>query len=431
MKNRFTVPGKNAWLYLTCIAAVTTCSAIYAGYFPLHRGFYLGAKDYFTAVVALGFAFKLGRDGRLGSAAFWKPLVGLSGFILLGGYGILQHFWLKGNVLSLVSSMRIWLYPLLIVWLGYAMAHREGSSFTQQRAAMILALALMVAGSLCIYLLTLAHRLDWCKLYFVSKNICLEGPMPEQWIEPVHTGLVRMAGLFLDPVNHGHFWAWALCLIFLQFRDLPRFVFWSLTAVGITLFWLTYSKGAFFQFLVLLPWMLWPLFFPHFSERQGHRLERILVSGVLAAPVILGLLIMQLAQFHPGLQNHWEAFQMGITQGTWWGEGAGSHGQVAVLNHHLGNYHLGDSAWASLIGQFGWIGLILWGLSWIFFVAHLYKHDQVAALLLYVQWGLSLFSEASMYPLSLIGLLLQAGYSLSVISTDAPAYSPRPLTPTP
>ncbi|MFM8786919.1 MAG: hypothetical protein ACKOFE_04630, partial [Bacteroidota bacterium] len=196
MKNRFTVPGKNAWLYLTCIAAVTTCSAIYAGNFPLHRGFYLGAKDYFTAAVALGFVFKLGREGHLKSAAFWKPLDGLSGFVLLGAYGILQTLWLQENVLSVVSSLRIWLYPLLVVWLGYAMAHREGSNSTQRRAAMTLALALLAAGSVVIYLLSLAHRLDWCRLYFVSKNICLEGPMPEQWIEPVHTGLVRMAGLF-------------------------------------------------------------------------------------------------------------------------------------------------------------------------------------------------------------------------------------------
>ncbi|MFM7911925.1 MAG: hypothetical protein ACKO9W_07045, partial [Bacteroidota bacterium] len=169
MKNRFTVPGKNAWLYLTCIAAVTTCSAIYAGNFPLHRGFYLGAKDYFTAAVALGFVFKLGREGHLKSAAFWKPLDGLSGFVLLGAYGMLQTLWLQENVLSVVSSLRIWLYPLLVVWLGYAMAHREGSNSPQPRAAMTVALAWMAAGSVVIYLLSLAHCLDWCRLYFVSK----------------------------------------------------------------------------------------------------------------------------------------------------------------------------------------------------------------------------------------------------------------------
>ncbi|MBM3924217.1 MAG: hypothetical protein FJ338_05025 [Sphingomonadales bacterium] len=431
MKSRFTVPGKNAWLYLTCIAAVTTCSAIYAGYFPLHRGFYLGAKDYFTAVVALGFAFKLGREGHLRSAAFWKPLVGLSGFVLLGGYGILQNLWLKGNVLSVVSSMRIWLYPLLLVWLGYAMAHRERSSFPQRRAAMTLALILIAAGSVGIYLLSLGHLLDWCHLYFVSKNICLEGPMPEQWIEPVHTGLVRMAGLFLDPVNNGHFWVWALSLVILQVRSFPRLTFWSLALGGLAILGLTYSKGAIFQFLVVLPWMLWLLFAPQFSKRQAHRVEQFLTAGVLSAPVILVLLIIQLAPYHPGLQNHWEAFQLVVTQGTWWGEGAGTHGQVAVLHDRLGNHHLDDSAWASLTGQFGWIGLILWGLSWIFFVARLYKRDQFVALLLFVQWGLSLFSEASMYPLSLLGLLIHAGYSLSVMSNHVNAYSPKPLSPNP
>jgi hypothetical protein len=431
MKNRFTVPGKNAWLYLTCIAAVTTCSAIYAGYFPLHRGFYLGAKDYFTAAVALGLAFKLGREGHLRSAAFWKPLEGLSGFVLLGAYGMLQTLWLQENVLSVVSSLRIWLYPLLLVWLGYAMAHREGSNSPQPRAAMTVALVWMAAGSVVIYLLSLAHRLDWCRLYFVSKNICLEGPMPEQWIEPVHTGLVRMAGLFLDPVNNGHFWVWALSLVILQVRSFPRLTFWSLALGGLAILGLTYSKGAIFQFLVMLPWMLWLLFAPQFSERLAHRVQQILTAGVLAAPVILVLLIMQLAPYHPGLQNHWEALQLLVVQGTWWGEGAGTHGQVAVLHHRLGDHHLGDSAWASLTGQFGWIGLILWGLSWILLIARLYKHDQVAALLLFLQWGLSLFSEASMYPLSLLGLLIQAGYSLSVMSNPATASSPKPLIPNP
>jgi hypothetical protein len=309
-----------------------------------------------------------------------------------------------------VSSMRIWLYPVLLVWLGYAMAHLDTSNAQERRAGLTRTLGLMAVGSLGIYGLTIAHQLEWCKLYFVVKNICLEGPIPEQWIEPVHTGLVRMAGLFLDPVNNGHFWAWGMALWILHFRSLPRLVFWLMALVGLGILWLTYSKGALFQFLTILPWVLWNGMPPQFSAKNALRFSRILHGGILAAPLLLIVLIIGLSPYHPGLQNHWEA----------------NHGQIAVLSHRLGDHHLGDSAWASIVGQFGWIGLILWGLSWVIFLRHLYEFDSFAALLLYLQWGISLFSEASMYPLSLMGVLVQAGYSLSLMpityaAPDAPS----------
>lgn len=427
MKNRFTVPGKNAWLYLICIAALTTLSAVYAGYFPLHRWLYLGAKDYFSCLVALFLGFQLWKAGTLPTAAFWKPLLGLGGFVLLAGYSLLQHVGLQGNAMEWVSSMRIWLYPVLLVWLGYAMAHLDPSNAQERRAGLTRTLGLMAVGSLGIYGLTIAHQLEWCKLYFVVKNICLEGPIPEQWIEPVHTGLVRMAGLFLDPVNNGHFWAWGMALWILHFRSLPRLVFWLMALVGLGILWLTYSKGALFQFLTILPWILWNGMPPQFSAKNALRFSRILHGGILAAPLLLIVLIIGLSPYHPGLQNHWEAIQATVNQGTWWGEGAANHGQIAVLSHRLGDHHLGDSAWASIVGQFGWIGLILWGLSWVIFLRHLYEFDSFAALLLYLQWGISLFSEASMYPLSLMGVLVQAGYSLSLmpITYAAPA-APSP-----
>jgi hypothetical protein len=66
-------------------------------------------------------------------------------------------------------------------------------------------------------------------------------------------------------------------------------------------------------------------------------------------------------------------------------------------------------------------------LSWVVFLRHLYAFDPFAALLLYLQWGMSLFSEASMYPLSLIGILVQAGYSLSTMTTTSAASSPQNL----
>lgn len=427
MKNCFTVPGKNAWLYLICIAALTTLSAVYAGYFPLHRWLYLGAKDYFSCLVALFLGFQLWKAGTLPTAAFWKPLLGLGGFVLLAGYSLLQHVGLQGNAMEWMSSMRIWLYPVLLVWLGYAMAHLDPSNAQERRAGLTRTLGLMAVGSLGIYGLTIAHQLEWCKLYFVVKNICLEGPIPEQWIEPVHTGLVRMAGLFLDPVNNGHFWAWGMALWILHFRSLPRLVFWLMALVGLGILWLTYSKGALFQFLTILPWILWNGMPPQFSAKNTLRFSRILHGGILAAPLLLIVLIIGLSPYHLGLQNHWEAIQATVNQGTWWGEGAANHGQIAVLSHRLGDHHLGDSAWASIVGQFGWIGLILWGLSWVFFLRHLYKFDSFAALLLYLQWGISLFSEASMYPLSLMGVLVQAGYSLSLmpITYAAPA-APSP-----
>ena len=427
MKNCFTVPGKNAWLYLICIAALTTLSAVYAGYFPLHRWLYLGAKDYFSCLVALFLGFQLWKAGTLPTAAFWKPLLGLGGFVLLAGYSLLQHVGLQGNAMEWVSSMRIWLYPVLLVWLGYAMAHLDTSNAQERRAGLTRTLGLMAVGSLGIYGLTIAHQLEWCKLYFVVKNICLEGPIPEQWIEPVHTGLVRMAGLFLDPVNNGHFWAWGMALWILHFRSLPRLVFWLMALVGLGILWLTYSKGALFQFLTILPWVLWNGMPPQFSAKNALRFSRILHGGILAAPLLLIVLIIGLSPYHPGLQNHWEAIQATVNQGTWWGEGAANHGQIAVLSHRLGDHHLGDSAWASIVGQFGWIGLILWGLSWVVFLRHLYEFDSFAALLLYLQWGISLFSEASMYPLSLMGVLVQAGYSLSLmpITYAAPA-APSP-----
>jgi len=427
MKNCFTVPGKNAWLYLICIAALTTLSAVYAGYFPLHRWLYLGAKDYFSCLVALFLGFQLWKAGTLPTAAFWKPLLGLGGFVLLAGYSLLQHVGLQGNAMEWVSSMRIWLYPVLLVWLGYAMAHLDTSNAQERRAGLTRTLGLMAVGSLGIYGLTIAHQLEWCKLYFVVKNICLEGPIPEQWIEPVHTGLVRMAGLFLDPVNNGHFWAWGMALWILHFRSLPRLVFWLMALVGLGILWLTYSKGALFQFLTILPWVLWNGMPPQFSAKNTLRFSRILHGGILAAPLLLIVLIIGLSPYHPGLQNHWEAIQATVNQGTWWGEGAANHGQIAVLSHRLGDHHLGDSAWASIVGQFGWIGLILWGLSWVIFLRHLYEFDSFAALLLYLQWGISLFSEASMYPLSLMGVLVQAGYSLSLmpITYAAPA-APSP-----
>jgi len=427
MKNRFTVPGKNAWLYLICIAALTTLSAVYAGYFPLHRWLYLGAKDYFSCLVALFLGFQLWKAGTLPTAAFWKPLLGLGGFVLLAGYSLLQHVGLQGNAMEWVSSMRIWLYPVLLVWLGYAMAHLDPSNAQERRAGLTRTLGLMAVGSLGIYGLTIAHQLEWCKLYFVVKNICLEGPIPEQWIEPVHTGLVRMAGLFLDPVNNGHFWAWGMALWILHFRSLPRLVFWLMALVDLGILWLTYSKGALFQFLTILPWILWNGMPPQFSAKNALRFSRILHGGILAAPLLLIVLIIGLSPYHPGLQNHWEAIQATVNQGTWWGEGAANHGQIAVLSHRLGDHHLGDSAWASIVGQFGWIGLILWGLSWVIFLRHLYEFDSFAALLLYLQWGISLFSEASMYPLSLMGVLVQAGYSLSLmpITYAAPA-APSP-----
>jgi len=426
MKNCFTVPGKNAWLYLICIAALTTLSAVYAGYFPLHRWLYLGAKDYFSCLVALFLGFQLWKAGTLPKAAFWKPLLGLGGFVLLAGYSLLQHVGLQGNAMEWVSSMRIWLYPVLLVWLGYAMAHLDPSNAQERRTALTRTLGLMAVGSLGIYGLTIAHQLEWCKLYFVVKNICLEGPIPEQWIEPVHTGLVRMAGLFLDPVNNGHFWAWGMALWILHFRSLPRLVFWLMALVGLGILWLTYSKGALFQFLTILPWILWNGMPPQFSAKNALRFSRILHGGILAAPLLLIVLIIGLSPYHPGLQNHWEAIQATVNQGTWWGEGAANHGQIAVLSHRLGDHHLGDSAWASIVGQFGWIGLILWGLSWVIFLRHLYEFDSFAALLLYLQWGISLFSEASMYPLSLMGVLVQAGYSLSLMpityaASDAPS----------
>jgi hypothetical protein len=142
---------------------------------------------------------------------------------------------------------------------------------------------------------------------------------------------------------------------------------------------------------------------------------------------LLVVLIIGLSPYHLGLQNHWEAIQATVNQGTWWGEGAATHGQIAVLSHHLRDHHLGDSAWASMVGQFGWIGLILWGLSWVVFLRHLYAFDSFAALLLYLQWGMSLFSEASMYPLSLIGILVQAGYSLPLMPTISESPSPQNL----
>ena len=423
MKNRFTVPGKNAWLYLICIAALTTLSAVYAGYFPLHRWLYLGAKDFFAGLVALFLGLQLWKAGTLPTAAFWKPLLGLGGFVLLAGYSLLQHVGLQGNAMEWVSSMRIWLYPMLLVWLGYAMAHLDPSNAQERRTGMTRTLGLMAVGSLGIYGLTIAHQLEWCKLYFVVKNICLEGPIPEQWIEPVHTGLVRMAGLFLDPVNNGHFWAWGMALWILHFRSLPRLVFWSMASVGLAILWLTYSKGALFQFLTILPWVLWNGMPPQFSAKNAQRFSRILHGGILAAPLLLIVLIIGLSPYHLGLQNHWEAIQATVNQGTWWGEGAATHGQIAVLSHRLGDHHLGDSAWASIVGQFGWIGLILWGLSWVVFLRHLYEFDSFAALLLYLQWGISLFSEASMYPLSLMGVLVQAGYSLSLMPTTYAASS--------
>ena len=427
MKNCFTVPGKNAWLYLICIAALTTLSAVYAGYLPLHRWLYLGAKDYFSCLVALFLGFQLWKAGTLPTAAFWKPLLGLGGFVLLAGYSLLQHVGLQGNAMEWVSSMRIWLYPVLLVWLGYAMAHLDTSNAQERRAGLTRTLGLMAVGSLGIYGLTIAHQLEWCKLYFVVKNICLEGPIPEQWIEPVHTGLVRMAGLFLDPVNNGHFWAWGIALWILHFRSLPRLVFWLMALVGLGILWLTYSKGALFQFLTILPWVLWNGMPPQFSAKNALRFPLILHGGILAAPLLLIVLIIGLSPYHLGLQNHWEAIQATVNQGTWWGEGAANHGQIAVLSHRLGDHHLGDSAWASIVGQFGWIGLILWGLSWVIFLRHLYEFDSFAALLLYLQWGISLFSEASMYPLSLMGVLVQAGYSLSLmpITYAAPA-APSP-----
>jgi len=418
--------NRHSTIFLIGVGLLGPLSAYYAGWFPLHRWLYLSTRDLWTLFLTLFLGILVYHRHR-GHGTVMKELVPASlGFVLLGVYGLLVNFFTSQHLSIFLLAIRPWVLPVLFVIIG-----GFGSLLNSAKAShvalkdsnnLLFLLVIMFLGSLGLYALSLSKSMQWSHLYFVSKNICLEGAIPEQWIEPIGPGLVRWAGLFMDPVNNGHFWVWALfALLYIpqQWSFWVRIFLILCSGTGLLL---SFSKGSYLQFVAVLPIILAGLLIrnPRFHPRFRNALQRYLTPCYVFFPIVLVGLVYWGKDLHPGILNHWEGFEQTIAVGTFWGEGPGSHGQVAVLQSQYREAAIMDSAWGSMVGQFGYAGLIIWLGAWASLIFRIWPKNQGLGILLYVQIVLGLFSEAALYPWSMVALCLHVGAVLCIPASMLP-----------
>jgi hypothetical protein len=73
-----------------------------------------------------------------------------------------------------------------------------------------------------------------------------------------------------------------------------------------------------------------------------------------------------------------------------------------------------------MVGQFGYAGLIIWLGAWASLIFRIWPKNQGLGILLYVQVVLGLFSEAALYPWSMVALCLNVGAVLCIPASMLP-----------
>ena len=337
-----------------------------------------------------------------------------------------------GNLAALLAGFRQWVLPFGMIALGIAWSNptetnttKSGQNAHNQGIPQRLAWFLL-AGTILAYLGTITGSLNGLRTYFEAKQMPYIDGVPQQWVEPVAGGLYRAAGWWLDPVSNGHVWVWTLALL-VSVSHRQSLV---LVASAIALF-LTMSKGAWLQALMVALMMgaLELCKLPLVSKKPAW-LRRFFYVLILGGPLLLPVPVRWMADLHPGIAIHWHGWSSAVRDLSWTGDGLGSHGNVAILMHSMNHPSthattIFDSAWGSLLGQTGTVGLLLWLGTWIRLGYAVGKTYPLLGLLAYVQVVISMFSENALNPMAMFPLCLSLGSAWKSGSSKQNTSPPR------
>lgn len=245
--------------------------------------------------------------------------------------------------------------------------------------------------------------LNFADIYFQYKNINFnEWGYPGQWIEPVFGGIPRMASTFFDPVNWGHFLAFALFYFFPKpWSKSDRLVIFLLLVCLMG----SFCKGAWLQLFLVILWAFSP--FPLW----------IRISGYLGLPIFLFFASF----FHPGVANHLLGLSNALKSISVFGYGIGSTGNVALLLNVKIEPFIFDTYLGAVLGQLGLLGAFFWLFAWFGFLLLFYRKNKVLATILLAQVFVSFYSENAFNFLSVFPICFFAGAEWAASRYSAPS----------
>ena len=262
------------------------------------------------------------------------------------------------NLFTKLASLRQFLASFCFVAIGYYFTKNKEDLDKILKATLIAIIIILIFGFVERFTL-LWQYIDVYSFYRFKGIPVSPNGYPYFWIEPVNllrfqdfsTGIVRMVSTLLDPVNLGHFFVFAFAFICYEenlIRKIAhRNIFLLFIFIGLLL---TFSKGAWLQFVLAL------VIFN----------KDINIAFRFVGFIVGALFVIILSLIHPGFWAHYFGFINVFNHLSITGNGIGTFGNYASMyNPEFMITGVGDSYWASVIGQFGIVGICGWLLFYL------------------------------------------------------------------
>ncbi|WP_394707253.1 hypothetical protein [uncultured Desulfobacter sp.] len=320
--------------------------------------------------------------------------LGILLFIMLSIYLAFNFTFSEAAMFAKIASLRQFLAPIFFVTIGFYFT-KSVKDLEEIYKAIILSVIIVLVFGFVERFSDFWNFIDVASFYRYKRiNVSPEG-LPYFWFEP-RFGMTRMVSTFLDPINLGHFFVLAFFVVKYEFE----LIFSSLKIYAILLvliligLFLTLSKGAWLQFFLV------------FLILNKNLNVIIRLAGALLT--LVGIVIY--SQTHAGFWIHVDGFINIMDHITLSGHGVGTFGNYSSMYNLVDPRYLtgvGDSYWASIIGQFGLIGFLMWIFFFLKIVLHL-RHHYISLVLL-CQIFISALSENTFNVLSVFHILILSG----------------------
>lgn len=327
--------------------------------------------------------------------------------IFIGLYG---YFISSADIFAKLASLRQYYIPFALFAIGFLYVKSEADYKAALKSIYFSILFIVFFGVFerGVYLWEI---IDITNFYAVKNIPVFYTGYPVFFIEPISIlgyrdfeyGIVRMVSTILDPVNLGHIFVFSYSMISYD-ANIKLNSHKKITLQIIILLCLlsTFSKGAFLQlFLVVII----------FNGKIKNHIK-------IAISIIISPLIYYYITSHAGFSVHFNGLIKVLDYLSLFGHGASTFGNYSIMyNNLLDNMAgVGDSFWASILGQFGIIGFILW-LGMLLFICYKIGFNNYLSKLIISQILVAALSENSFNLMSVVFLMFLSGSYLRFSST--------------
>ncbi|QAB15785.1 hypothetical protein [Hydrogenovibrio thermophilus] len=280
--------------------------------------------------------------------------------LIVSAYGVLFS---DSNLFLQVASLRQFLVPFEFVLIGYLVVRSQCDYLRLSYATLLVVFVILIFGFFERF--TYFWQLVPVEAFFTAKNIpVFVTGYPVFWIEPISllgfrpfdAGVPRMVSTVFDPINLGAIFVFAYTLLLFEGKAFFSSFFRKIYLVGLLVgIFLTFSKGAWLQLIltvfifntrVPLPWKIFVV--------------------LACSPFVYAFVL-----YHAGFEAHLIGFVEIFHHLTILGGGLGSFGNYTAMFSNSTVTGVGDSYWAAVMGQFGFLGFIIWFLTFLWIIARL------------------------------------------------------------